>query len=432
MEISFLNHASVVVEDGPVKLLMDPWLEGTCFEDGWGLRYHNAAAFEKVKYCTHLWISHFHQDHFHRPTLKKILDLNPDIVLLGNRSYNFQLDSAGQKLGFKNIVSVYERRELQLSEGLSITRFPTQGIDNMLLIKTPAATVLNYNDCVIPSLTQKLLKKRFGTIDILLTNFNHAGKLLLYPFPSAERIREKLIKNFSENFSVFNPRYVLPFASYHYYRSPYSAKQNDTMLTSDDLIPVDSRIVPWKVGDKFVWQNGSGWLQKENAVTTNDLHTIGYPQPSSVEELLTAATAFASVIKKRFGVLSRFFPTLYIEAADIGSTFAFSPKRGGFLSSQTMAPHIKAHSQALMNWFSKPYGTDSFVVGAHFDIVNGNRIPLKWQLALGLLVENKMDLKSMLGMLFKKQGRRFLLNRREEFIGQLFQFKLTASYQEND
>lgn len=415
-----------------MKLLMDPWFEGTCFEDGWGLRYHNADAFEKIKDCTHLWISHFHQDHFHRPTLKKILELNPDIVLLGNRSYNFQLDSAGRKMGFKNVVPVYERRPVQLSKSLSVTRYPTQGIDNMLLIKTPEATVLNYNDCVIPPLTQKLLKKRFGKIDILFTNFNHAGKLLIYPFPSAEVIREKLIDNFSENFNVFDPRYVLPFASYHYYRSPHSTRQNDTMLTADDLIPVDSRIVPWKVGDKFVFENGKGRLQKECNVSPNELHTIGYPQQASAAELVKAATAFASMVKKRFGAVSRFFPTLYIEATDIDSTIGFSPKLGGFVPKQTVAPHIKAHSQALMNWFSKPYGTDSFVVGAHFDIVNENRIPLKWQLALGLLVENKMDLKSLFGMLFKKGGRRFLLNRREEFLGQLFRFRLTASYQKDN
>lgn len=432
MEISYLNHASVVMHEGGVRLLMDPWFEGTCFEDGWGLRYHNADAYESVKDCTHLWISHFHQDHFHRPTLKKILEVNPNITLLGNRSYNFQLDSAGQKMGFKNVVPVYERKELQLGEGITATRYPTQGIDNMLLIKTPEAVVLNYNDCVIPSITQKLLKKRFGKIDVLLTNFNHAGKLLLYPFPSPERIREKLIGNFSENYTVFNPRYVLPFASYHYYRSPYSVKQNDTMLTADDLIPVDGRIVPWKVGDRFVWQNGEGRLQKGANVSLNELHTISYPQQVSANELLKAATDFASVLKKRFGALSRFFPTLYIEATDIACVFGFSPKRGGFVPDPPAAPHIKAHGQALLNWFSKPYGTDSFVVGAHFDIVNENRIPLKWQLALGLLVENKMDLKSMFGMLFKRQGRRFLLNRREEFIGQLFQFRLTASYQKND
>jgi hypothetical protein len=432
MEISYLNHASVTIKEGTVKLLIDPWFEGTCFEGGWGLRYDNPDAIEKVKDCTHLWISHFHQDHFHRPTLLKILQINPAIILLGNNSFNFQLDSAARKFGFKNVLPFYERTSVSLSERFTITRYPTQGIDNMLLVKLPGATILNYNDCVIPSITQKLLKKKFGKIDILLTNFNHAGKLLLYPFPSYDVIRDKLIKNFSDNFKVFDPAYILPFASYHYYRSPFSFQQNDTMLTAADLVDVDKRIMPWQIGDKFIWEKGVGRIENESEVSFHALEQIEYRKHFSKEEILGAAGKFAGVLKKRFGILSNFFPTLYIEVLDIPLTIGFSLSKGGFIPDASILPHIKTHSESVMNWFNKPYGTDSFVVGAHFDIVSENRIPLKWQLALGLLVENKLDLRSLLLMLFRKKGIRFLLNRREEFIGQLFQFKLTASYQKND
>jgi hypothetical protein len=342
------------------------------------------------------------------------------------------LDNAGRKFGFKNVIPFYERKQVLLSKDFSITRYPTQGIDNMLFIKLPGATILNYNDCVIPSITQKLLKKKFGRIDILLTNFNHAGKLLLYPLPSPKIIREKLIKNFSENFKVFNPSCILPFASYHYYKSPYSFNQNETMLEAADLIAVDNRIVPWMIGDRFRWQNEAGIMENESEVLLNQLDKITYKKNFSKEEILKAAVGFALILKKRFGLLSRFFPTLFIEISDIPVVIGFNLIKGGFIPSSPVLPHIKAHSESLMNWFSKPYGTDSFVVGAHFDLVNANGIPLKWQLALGLLVENKMDLKSIFLMLFKKNGLRFLLNRREEFLGQLFQFRLTASYQKND
>ena len=102
------------------------------------------------------------------------------------------------------------------------------------------------------------------------------------------------------------------------------------------------------------------------------------------------------------------------------------------MPSNGVMPHIKTHSEALMDWFSKPFGTDSFVVGAHFDIVHENRIPLKWQIALGILVESKLDLKSMFFMLFSRKGLEFLKNRREELLGHLLQFRLTANYQQDD
>jgi hypothetical protein len=82
----------------------------------------------------------------------------------------------------------------------------------------------------------------------------------------------------------------------------------------------------------------------------------------------------------------------------------------------------------LYNWFSKPYGTDSFVVGAHFDIVSVNRVPLKWEIVIGLMVDNKLDLRSVISMIFRRNGLRFLWNRREEFFGILRSFRLGASY----
>lgn len=432
MEINYLNHASIIVQEGEVKLLIDPWFEGTAFEDGWGLRYHNPDAISKVKDCTHLWVSHFHQDHFHRPSLKKILEINPGIIFLGNNSYNFQLDLAARDVGFEKIISILERKPVDLGDKFQITRYPTRGIDNMLLIKLDGITVLNYNDCRIPPISQKMLKKKFGKIDILLCNFNHAGKLLLYPFPSPDTIKKKLVDNFSENFTVFDPAYVLPFASYHYYRVPASFKQNDAMLEADDLVHLDKRIMPWKIGDKFIWNSQGAVITKENEVQQNQLEELAYRNSFTKEEIISVANSFGQQLKKRLGLFSRFFPALYIQIADCSEIIGFKISKGGFVPGNDVVPHIKAHSQALMNWFNKPFGTDSFVVGAHFDIVNENRIPLKWQIALGILVESKLDLKSMFLMLFSSKGRGFLRARREELWGHLIQFRLTASYQQDD
>ena len=412
--------------------MIDPWLEGTAFEGGWGLRYHNPEAIEKVKDCTHLWISHFHQDHFHRQTLQKIIKVNPGIIFLGNNSYNFQLDDAARKQGFVNVIPIYERQTILLDDDFHVTRYPTRGIDNMLLIRAGDINILNYNDCRIPRISQKLLKKKFGRIDILLSNFNHAGKLLLYPYPPPQIIKQKLIDNFQENFKVFDPSCILPFASYHYYRSPASFRQNDAMLTGNDLVSLDKRILPWMIGDKLLWKHDGVRIEKENGVYLNTLEELDYKTKFTREEIIKAGHEFAQALKKQIGWISRFFPVLYIEIAESTELFGFKISRGGFIPEKGVMPHIVAHSEALMNWFTRPFGTDSFVVGAHFDIKNENRIPLKWQIALGILVENKLDLKSMMLMLFSKKGLKFLKNRREELLGHMLQFRLTANYQQDD
>ena len=98
------------------------------------------------------------------------------------------------------------------------------------------------------------------------------------------------------------------------------------------------------------------------------------------------------------------------------------------VSSQGVVPHVTAHSSAIFNWFDRVYGTDNFVVGAHFEISHENKIPLKWQIVFGLLIGNKLDLRSILKMCFTPKGIRFLLNRREEIFGILTSFQLAAEY----
>ena len=79
LSIKLLNHACAVVhfKKAGVKIGFDPWLFGHCFDEGWGLKYDNPDAIKEVSECDYIWISHFHADHFHVPTLKKILSLNP-------------------------------------------------------------------------------------------------------------------------------------------------------------------------------------------------------------------------------------------------------------------------------------------------------------------------------------------------------------------
>jgi len=48
-----------------------------------------------------------------------------------------------------------------------------------------------------------------------------------------------------------------------------------------------------------------------------------------------------------------------------------------------------------------------------------------------LLVDNKLDIRSVFKMLFKKEGIRFLWNRREEMFGIILNFRLAPSYHDD-
>ena len=69
--IIFLNHASFIIEFNGVKILNDPFLFGSAFNNGWNLI--KEVDHEKIlKDITHIIFSHEHPDHFSVPFLKSI------------------------------------------------------------------------------------------------------------------------------------------------------------------------------------------------------------------------------------------------------------------------------------------------------------------------------------------------------------------------
>lgn len=431
IKVEYLNHASVLIEIGGIRLLTDPWFFGTCFQDGWGLRYKNIKAIEKAKNATHLWVSHFHSDHFHIPTLKEILKVNPNIQVLGNDSFNFQLNNAMKGIGFKNVIPLLERKVLALNDEVKIKRFPTTGIDNMLLIQSPYGNILNYNDCNLPPYAQKKISKQVQSIDVFLTNFNHAGKLLVYPKRENNEIKERLKDSFKDNFSLFDVKYIFPFASYHYYKAPESFDQNFSMLDGKELLEIDARVLDIKIGDTLFYdkKNNTIKIEKEK-VETNEMDKLVRGESIDFEKIEIAAKSYCKSLRKNYGIFCRLLPKFYIQIKDSNLLLNLNPQKGFEKVDPNLdiKPHIQVHSVPLYDWLNDQYGTDSFVVGGHFEILHNNKIPLKWQIVFGLLIDNKLSVKSIFKMLFSLSGIRFLINRREEILGILLERKINADY----
>lgn len=66
MQIEFINHASVLISEGDVALLTDPWYSGPAFHKGWKLLAETpeAEVDRLLDRVTHIWLSHEHPDHF--------------------------------------------------------------------------------------------------------------------------------------------------------------------------------------------------------------------------------------------------------------------------------------------------------------------------------------------------------------------------------
>jgi Beta-lactamase superfamily domain len=415
--IELLNHASIIVRNDEISLLCDPWFDGTCFRGGWGLRYLNPTALEKTSDCTHLWISHFHNDHLHMATLQQVARRVPQIRALANVSLNFDMQGPLQRAGFTKVDRLYERHPVSLSGSCEVTRYPTTGIDNMLVVRVGGMTILNLNDCNLPAGALRSLVRKIGRIDILLVNYNHAGKLLDYP--SHEQIKEAIRKRFQVVIAALNPTWVIPFASLHYYRSPASAHQNGSLLTAEEVSAAASKAIPLAPGDRAVFVPGRepAIERLTPALPCAPMEEKQHGASISWEQLMVAADAYRGRLRRGFLGFVAWIPPLAIRMADLNRVFVLDVANGISEGVRVDGPiHIEAHSEALFDWLGKPFGADAFWVGADFAITASDTTPIHRMMVAGLLLENRLAGRDVMRMLIMPRGWRFFLNRREECI----------------
>jgi L-ascorbate metabolism protein UlaG (beta-lactamase superfamily) len=428
MRIEYLNHASVIIKSGEQSLLCDPWFSGTAFGGGWGLQYDNPEALQKAMSCTHLWISHFHPDHLHMPTLKQLAALSPEIIALANDSANFRISEALQQAGFKNIVPLYERRRLPLTTDMKVMRYPTAGIDNMLLIEIPEGRILNYNDCHLPIAALKLLMRKIGKVDILLSNFNHAIKFIDNPRKSNEAIRGQLKTNYKKVLDAINPTWAIPFASAHYYRTRDTRWQNESLLQSEDLVELDSRILPVRIGSEVTFDHKlqPAFSLPSAKITLNPQDLKLETESVPFDAVVAAAKEFGKRLRRSLLGLTFWIPELRIRVEEYRRVIRFDVNNQVFAEDDREIDdaHIETHSSALSQWFTKPYGADSFFIGGHFALLSKSTTPIKRVLLACSLMEKRLSPRNLGYYMLRPGGIKFLLNRREEIVVTLSQRRL--------
>ena len=155
-----LGHATLVVlEDDKPLIATDAWLVGSSYWRSWWLeRYPTAEEFELVRHARHLYFTHSHPDHFHWPSLRQ----------LGKRPVLHARFPRFDVAEFLN-NSGYPTRELEpwqwysITERVRIASVPVPIDDSILVIDTPAATVVNLNDSMPRMSLLRYLRKRLLT-----------------------------------------------------------------------------------------------------------------------------------------------------------------------------------------------------------------------------------------------------------------------------
>jgi len=227
MTITYLNHASIEIQAGNEKLIIDPWLIGPCFGRGWWLFHKNESdIFNRIANADAIFISKSFPDHFNLPTLREIAKMNRNIQIYIPQFIIDHFKDQFEQLGFTNVRKIpfgiwqkLKNDEECLSRFLILPDHKLSNVDSVILFEYKGHQILNLVDCLNPN--GEYLPY---SIDVLLTNFT--SNTSAYPSCFIEQFdQEKIleicqkkdedfIKKIIKYIQLSNPSVWIPFANY--------------------------------------------------------------------------------------------------------------------------------------------------------------------------------------------------------------------------
>lgn len=385
MKLKFINHSSFIIEYKKIKLICDPWLEGTAFNNGWKLISKTQMDYKEFNDITHIWFSHEHPDHFSPSNLLKIpKSIRAKIIVLYQETTDKKVANFCKNNGFKKGIELKEDEQLDLEKDFSIMCNPYTDGDSYALITVNDIKILNLNDCIVNTEERAFqLFKKIGKVDFLFTQFGYANKIgntndiELRKNASRERITRISYQN-----KFLKPKAIIPFASFIYFCHEenkymnkgintidfiYSFIQNELNTSCIVLYPNDE----FKIGENW----DSSMAIKKYMTDYKKIPSKDYLLTNSIKEseLIFNCKSFISKIKKGYPKKIKFINSLSLELfiTDYDEAYTVLGSKGIFKSNKNYEScDIALSSDSLNYCFKELWGGDTLSINARYQIIN--------------------------------------------------------------
>ena len=387
MNIQFVNHSSFVVEHDNIVLMIDPWLEGRVFNNGWDLISQTQFKFEDFDKVTHIWFSHEHPDHFFPPNLNRISEAHrKNITVLFQETIDKRVINYCKKIGFKHVIELKPDTFEVLSPDLKVMCELYQEGDSWILIKSKDYTIFNTNDCGIrDKFAADKIQQQVGKIDLLLTQFSYAywaGNIEDREF--RRKVADDKLEGLKFQVDVFNPEIVVPIASFVWFCHEENFYLNDEVNRPKKVVDfINNRT---KAKAVLLYPGESYWPNKEHdsASSINKYNTdferimlgenLVKGQSIGEEELKIQAKNFVVNLERNFKIWTKLLTPTNIWITDYNKSFQMSLEKG-LLEIDLNCEECDASlsSESLLFNFKFPWGNDTLGINGRYQRPkNGN------------------------------------------------------------
>ncbi len=219
MKISYIAHASLLLETPDSVVVTDPWYFGPAYKDQWHV-FPKPVDTSFTSKVTHVILSQGHEDHFHPPTLKHI---NKKAQVYYPYIWKSGAVRTIKRLGFKEVFEVPHFNTVVLGENFTVT-YVLSGMDAFTVYDYNGVIVLNLSDALnalhenFILMFSGLIRRKWPVIDYMICGVGGAGyfpNTIHSPLKDDQVVaglrEEFLAHKFCELVNVLRPRHVIPF-----------------------------------------------------------------------------------------------------------------------------------------------------------------------------------------------------------------------------
>jgi UDP-MurNAc hydroxylase len=225
MKITNIGGATAIIEHNNKRILFDPWLDDGIFHGSW---YHFPPAkikLEELGRFDYVFISHIHEDHCSKGTIKHI-NKDAEIILMDRTPNLVARFLMLNHFDFKKIHLIKPHTPTKIAPDLTIdmlTADPQHDynyyVDSAIIMKWNDFTLYNANDCAPYPESIEYLKQNYK-IDLALIPYAGGSG---YPscFRNLDdnmknqeslRIQKQCLDRFVDTYEKLKPKYIMPFA----------------------------------------------------------------------------------------------------------------------------------------------------------------------------------------------------------------------------